>query len=88
MIAGTLLLAGHYYFKYNGAVSISTYNNTLPNTRGQIMILLNLKDWSRAKGWKVYGSRDALYPSDPGFGIVKPMKPSDFNDHGFKKSAI
>ena len=47
-----------------------------------------LQDWSREKGWKVYSARKALYPSDPGFGVSKPMKPSDFADYGFKNSPI
>ncbi|XP_046647070.1 uncharacterized protein LOC124337079 [Daphnia pulicaria] len=49
----------------------------------------NSHDWTRKKGFAIFGSRTAVYPGDPNFPKVSDkMKPSDYADYGFKNSPI
>ncbi|XP_044268594.1 uncharacterized protein LOC123013831 [Tribolium madens] len=45
----------------------------------------NANDWTRAGGWKVYKSREAVVEGDPGYPKLSDrVKPSDYASRGFK----
>lgn len=45
----------------------------------------NANDWTRASGWRVYKSREAVFEGDPGFPKMSDRtKPSDYASRGFE----
>lgn len=46
-------------------------------------------NWTKKGGWRIYKSRKAVLPGDPGYPKVSDRtKPSDYNVRGFDKSPI
>lgn len=84
------VLAIHYYFKYNGNVSITLEISIIKFLPSHLLtILFFFQDWSKKGGWRVMKTKPTVLPGQPGFPFKSERTTAaDYADRSFKNAPI